>query len=225
MFAEEAPDCKNFIAVDASGMSALHYACRAVRLDWVTKILHIAPQLVDVLTFLGRTPSQWSCLNCAADVSKPKTQDGLEEHAAMFDILVHTALPETLANVTGFGTTIVHQLAARGHIKTLERVLPRMESKLGKERLVALMDLKVGRLELGSVDTALRANIEAAKLLKAFGDSEQVESPADWASNRRRANTSTHNERSDSDQKRGSRWEKQEGYGGYSGSSGGYKQW
>jgi hypothetical protein len=43
VFAEEAPDCKNFIAVDASGMSALHYACRAVRLDWVTKILHIAP--------------------------------------------------------------------------------------------------------------------------------------------------------------------------------------
>ena len=195
-----------------------------MRLDWATKILHIAPQLVDVLTFLGRTPSKWSCLNCAADVSKPKTQDGLEEHAEMFDILVHTALPETLANVTGFGTTIVHQLAARGHIKTLERVLPRMESKLGKERLVALMDLKVGRLELGSVDTALRANIEAATLLKTFGASEQVESPADWASRRRRANTSTHNERSDSDQKRGSRWEKQEGYGGYSGSSGGYKQ-
>ena len=83
----------------------------------------------------------------------------------MFDILVHTALPATLANVTGYGTTIVHQLAARGHIKTLERVLPRMESKLGKERLVALMDLKVGRFELGSVDTALRANIEVAKLL------------------------------------------------------------
>jgi hypothetical protein len=224
VFAEEAPDFKNFIAVDAQGMSALHYACRAVRLDWVTKILHIAPQLVDVLTFLGRTPSKWSCLNCAADVSKPKTQDGLEEHAEMFDILVHTALPETLANVTGFGTTIVHQLAARGHIKTLERVLPRMESKLGKERLVALMDLKVGRYELGSVDTALRANIEVAKLLKKFGASEQVESPEDWASRRRRATASTHNERSDSDQKRGSRWEKQEGYGGYSGSSGGYKQ-
>ena len=103
-----------------------------------------------------------------------------------------------------------------------------MEYKLGKERLVALMDLKVGRLELGSVDTALRANIEAAKLLKTFGASEQVESPADWASRRRRAATSTHNERSDRDQKRGSRWEKQEWYphyhGGYSSSSGGYNR-
>jgi hypothetical protein len=232
VFAEEALDCKIFIPVDASGMSALHYACRAVRLDWVTKILHIAPQLVDVLTFLGRTPSQWSCLNCAADVPKPNTQDGLEEHAAMFDILVHRALPDTIANVTGYGTTIVHQLAARGHIKTLERVLPRMESKLGKERFVALMDFKVGLLELGSVDTALRANIEVAKLLKKFGASEQVVPPEDWASSRRRATASTHNERSDSDQKRGSRssrsrWEfqKEEGYGGYSGSSGGYKQW
>ncbi len=222
VFAEEALNCKIFIPVDASGMSALHYACRAVRLDWVTKILHIAPQLVDVLTFLGRTPSQWSCLNCAADVPKPNTQDGLEDHAEMFDILVHTAFPETVANVTGFGTTIVHQLAARGHIKTLERVLPRMESKLGKERLVALMDLKVGRLELGSVDTALRANLEVAKLLKKFGASEQAESPENWASRRRRATASTHNERSDSDQKRGSRREKQEWHAGYSGSSGGY---
>jgi hypothetical protein len=84
------------------------------------------------------------------------------------------------------------------------------------------MDLKVGRLELGSVDTALRANIEVSKLLKKFGASEQVESPEDWASRRRKGTTSTHSERSDSDQKRGSRWETQEGYGGYSGSSGGY---
>ncbi len=103
-----------------------------------------------------------------------------------------------------------------------------MQSKLGKERLIALMDLKVGRLELGSVDTALRANIEVAKLLKKLGASEQVESPEDWASRRRRATASTHNERSDSDQKRGSRWEKQEGYtyyhGGYSSSSGGYNR-
>ena len=107
-----------------------------------------------------------------------------------------------------------------------------MESKLGKERLVALMDLKVGRFELGSVDTALRANIEVAKLLKKFGASEQVPSPEDWASGRRRTTASTHNERSDSDQKRGSRssrsrWEfqKEEGYRGYSGSYGGYKKW
>ena len=159
----EAPHCVNFKVVDASGMSALHYACRAVRLDWVKKILHIAPQLVDVLTYWARTPSQWSCLNCAADVAKPKTQDGVEEHAAMCDMLIQRAWPETIANVTAFGTTVVHQLAARGHLKTLERVLPRMASKLGKERLVALMDLKVGRLELGSVDTALRANIDIAK--------------------------------------------------------------
>ncbi len=84
------------------------------------------------------------------------------------------------------------------------------------------MDLKVGRYELGSVDTALRANIEVAKLLKKFGASEQVDSPEDCASGGRRATASTHNERSDSDQKRGSRCEKQEGYWGYSGSSGGY---
>ncbi len=103
-----------------------------------------------------------------------------------------------------------------------------MESKLGKERLVALMDLKVGRLELGSVDTALRANIEVAKLLKTFGASEQVESPADWASSRRRK-LRAHTTSVRTTIRRGARGGRDKKgmhttIGGYSSSSGGYNR-
>ena len=146
----------------------------------------------------------------------------------MCDMLIQRAWPETIANVTAFGTTVVHQLAARGHLKTLERVLPRMASKLGKERLVALMDLKVGRLELGSVDTALRANIDIAKLLKAF-ELLSKWSPRKIGRAGEEGQLQAHTMSVRTAIRRwGSRWEKQEGYahyhGGYSSSSGGYKR-
>ena len=187
----------NFHVLDASGMSALHHASRAVRLDWFQAVLQEAPSLVDVLTLWARTPSQWSCLNCAADVAKPKTPQGLLQHAAICTLLVEKSAPATIANITGHGTTVVHQLVGRGHKATLERILPIMQAKLGENVLATLMNIQVGKQKLGAVDTALRCHIATVGLLKQYGAVEQTAPPDDWSSRRRRQSTSTHNPRAE----------------------------
>ena len=58
-------------------------------------------------------------------------------------------------------------------------------------------NLKVGRLDLGTVDTALRSSLAVAKVLKAFGGAEQAPRPSDWRKGRRRDVDSGFNQRSD----------------------------
>ena len=59
---------------DSSGMTCLHHAARSVNQELVTKIKSRSPASMDALTYHSRTPSQWSVLNCLADV--PKAKDG-----------------------------------------------------------------------------------------------------------------------------------------------------
>ena len=80
----------------------------------------------------------------------------------------------------------------------------------GLAQLGDMINVRVGKLELGAVDTALRCNMEAARLLKRFGGREQKARPETWERERRRETQSTHNERSDRG-KKGSRLMREEG--------------
>ena len=107
-------------------------------------VIHIHP-----LPLLFRCSAMAHCLLAAtlpdgsklyvADVPKPKTPQGELAHAHICAILVQHSLARTMTNKTGFGTTVVHQLAARGHMKAMEMILPLMQRKLGAEGLAALI--------------------------------------------------------------------------------------
>ena len=180
---DDAMDCG---VADTSGMTCLHHAARAVNKELVMKLKIRSPASLDVLTYHARTPSQWSVLNCLADVPKGKDKDMQLLHAELSRILAVEMSEDALANVTGAGTTVVHQLVARGHRSSLEHVLPCMLERLGRERTAALINTQVGKHQLGAVDTALRCNKELVPILKRAGGVEMAEPEDDWKPNRRR---------------------------------------
>ena len=108
---------------DTSGMTCLHHAARSVNKELVVKLKIRSPASMDALTYHSRTPSQWSVLNCLADVPKAKDKDMQLLHAELSGMLAAEMSVDALANVTGAGTTVVHQLVARGHRWSLENVL------------------------------------------------------------------------------------------------------
>ena len=148
----------SFDMVDDTGMSALHHAARLVKREWVTQLLEKAPSTVNVVTHYARTPSSWTVLNCAADVPKRKNHSELTDHIAVCRALVVAASKQTIANITGFGTTAFHQFAARGHEEVLQEILPLVKEKIGAVELKRVLNIKVGQKELGTVDTALRSS-------------------------------------------------------------------
>jgi len=198
----------HYATEDDSGMTCLHYAARLVNSRWVQRLLNYSPSSANAITFYARTPSQWSVLNCVADVPKPKTQIERDEHTTIVLLLVGYMSREAILNVTKHGTTCLHQLTGRGHDDALKAVLPKIEAKVGKEQLAALLNRRVGKDGLGAVDTALRSYKVVVPLLKQFGGLEQAECPSNWKQGRRRATDSSCNGRSDPGEKSGSRWEK-----------------
>ena len=180
---DDAMDCG---VADTSGMTCLHHAARAVNKELVMKLKIRSPASLHVLTYHSRTPSQWSVLNCLADVPKAKGKEGQLLHAELSGMLAEEMSVDALANVTGAGTTVVHQLVARGHRLSLENVLQRMLERLGRERTSELINTQVGKHQLGAVDTALRCNKEFVPMLKKAGGVEMAEPEDDWKPNRRR---------------------------------------
>ena len=200
---EDAMDCG---VADSSGMTCLHHAARSVNQELVMKIKSRSPASMDALTYHSRTPSQWSVLNCLADVPKPKDVPMQRQHGELSRMLASEMSLDALANVTGTGTgtTVVHQLVARGHSLSLEYVLEVMQGRLGRERTAELINTQVGKDQLGAVDTALRCNKEFVPILKRAGGVEMAVRPDDWKQCRRRQTDSTCNARSD--QKAEARW-------------------
>ena len=198
---EDAMDCG---VADTSGMTCLHQAARSVNKELVMRIKLRSPASMGALTYHSRTPSQWSVLNCLADVPKAKDVPMQLLHAELSRMLAAEMSVDALANVTGAGTTAVHQLVARGHSLSLQYVLECMLWRLGREWTSALINTQVGKHQLGAVDTALRCNRELVPILKRAGGVEMAVPQDDWKPNRRRwSGDGTCNARSD--QKTGTR--------------------
>ena len=68
----------NLDFVDGSGMTCLHHAARLCLVDLTTAFVERKPQLVDALTFVHKTPSKWTALQCLADQAKGKTDEEQE---------------------------------------------------------------------------------------------------------------------------------------------------
>ena len=58
-------------------------------------------------------------------------------------------------------------------------------NKVGTDNLKSLLNTKVGKNGLGTIDIALRCNIAMGPLLKEYGATEQAEAPQDWRRGRR----------------------------------------
>ena len=188
--------------VDSNGMTPLHLAARAVSAGLCHAILDRAPESLDRISLLMRTPSSWSVLNCLADTPfRPALADG---HWELCRLFAENMTEETMMHVTANGTTHLHQLVSRGHNKSLEVVLQTMTKRrdLGKQKVAFLLNHRVGPQGLGCVDTALKCNKVVVPMVKFFGGEEQTEAPDDWRANRRRnQGDGTNNARSD--EKRG----------------------
>ena len=118
-------------------------------------------------------------------------------HAELCGLLADRMSVDALFNVTGNGSTVVHQLTARGHRLSLGNVLESMVNRAGQERTAELINTQVGKHALGAVDTALRCNKELVSTLKFFGGVEMA-APEEWQPRRRRdTGDGTCNARSD----------------------------
>ena len=113
---------------DCSGMTALHFACRLQANDIVEALLKKQPQLVNVLTHVTRTPSNWTCLQCLCDAPRAQTQEEQRQHANMAAAVAEAMSVDRLLHFTKQGppegTSAVHQVVSRGHFETLKVLLP-----------------------------------------------------------------------------------------------------
>ena len=142
------------------------------------------------------TPSR-SVLNCAADVPRKKDIIFQANHKNIFVAVMEQCSNETLVHKTGFGTEVIHQLVARGHVETLKVVLNKYRVRLGAHELAALINQQVGPQRKGAVDTGLSSCMQVVPLLKEYGGVEQTRPPDDWKPDRRRAAGGEANARSD----------------------------
>jgi hypothetical protein len=197
LFLDMDPDDLDYDARDESGMTAAHHSARMLKEDWLKHVLDESPESANARTFFGRTPSQWTALNCVADTPCGQTPERREAQANISLMLIDRMDEDAICNRTGYGTTAIHQFAACGHIHVLEKVLPKLRDILGTSTLASLMNVEVGRHNLGAVDVALKCNAKIATLLKKFGGKEMASAPDNWDKQRRKEQTdSTHNARS-----------------------------
>ena len=189
-----------------AGMTPLHHAARALNKELVFDLVERAPNSADAITYTRSTPSHWSVLNCAADVGRPKSQPKVDEYVQIALKLVRAMCREALLNITGPGTTAVHQMASRGHHEALAAILPVMAKKTRRGELEALINRRVGRDGVGAVDTALRSCKAAVAILKKFKGLEQTSAPDDWRSGRRRERDVVSNWLSDNRKSRRAGW-------------------
>ena len=193
-------------ARDFSGMTPLHHAARALNRQLVFDLVERAPSSADAITYVRSTPSHWSVLNCAADVGRPKPQPKVDEYVQIARRLTCAMSREALLNITGPGTTAVHQMASRGHHEALAAILPIMAKKMRRGDLESLINRRVGKDGVGAVDTALRNSMPAVAVLKKFKGLEQTSAPSDWRSHRRRERDVVSNWLSDNRKARRAGW-------------------
>ena len=120
--------------------------------------------------------------------------------------LVNAMCPPALLNITGPGTTAVHQMASCGHYEALAAILPIMAKKTRRDELESLINRRVGKDGVGAVDTALRSCAAAVQILKNVNGREQVSAPSDRRSGRRRQNGIVSNWLSDYRKSRKADW-------------------
>ena len=163
---------------DFAGMSPMHMAARKHRFDWLRTMVQANDKLevFDQVTYTTSKPNAWTILHCSLDqFSAQCDEDNL---IGLCTWLLRSMSPEALAHKTGStGQNFVHFLAARGRMKLGYALVSALHTELGSERTEAILNAtdKKGR---GTVDVALKSNIEFADMLKTFRAKEQLPNPA-----------------------------------------------
>ena len=125
---------------DANGSTLLHAAARALRPDWAQVILEKDRSLAGVQTHLHRTPGGWTPLMCA--VETPRSKPGSQMYHALLDIttvLSHAMSGDALGSRSVKGSTVFHQIVARGHAGLIEVVARRFDQD-GLARVLAVIN-------------------------------------------------------------------------------------
>ena len=89
-------------------------------------------------------------------------------------------------HVTDFGGTALHTMISRGHEESVKAMLADMWKALDKNALRDVVNVQVGKDQLGCVDLALKNMKSLVEPLKKAGGEEQQRAPSDWVAGRRR---------------------------------------
>ena len=163
---------------DYAGMSPMHMAARKHRLDWLKTMATANDKLevFDQVTYTTSKPNSWSILHCALDQFSVDTDEA--NLCELCKWLMRSMSRDTLAHQTGSnGQNFVHFLAARGQVKLGYALVTALHTEIGATRTQEILNAtdKKGR---GTVDMALKCNVDFSDMLKKFHAKEQLPNPA-----------------------------------------------
>lgn len=114
--------------VSESGMTFLHMAARSWKTQWVEHLIRACPELVDATTHVDRTPGNWTPLQCAVESAKTKTPELATRLRGTVQMLVERMSAKKICSVTTSGSTVFHQIVARGHIGIIGIIAAKLDS-------------------------------------------------------------------------------------------------
>ena len=111
-----------------SGMTFLHMAARSWKTQWVEHLISACPELVDATTYVDRTPGNWTPLQCAVESAKTKSPELAFHLRRTVEMLVEQMSAKKICSVSTSGSTVFHQIVARGHIGIIKIVAAKLDS-------------------------------------------------------------------------------------------------
>ena len=109
-------------------MTFLHLAARSWKTRWIEHLIALCPELIDVTTHVDRTLGNWTPLQCAVESAKSKSPEMAARLRETVQMLVERMSPKKICSVTTSGSTVFHQIVARGHIGILGIVAAMLDS-------------------------------------------------------------------------------------------------
>ena len=137
--------------MDPSGMTVMHFAAKFTHPEWTGMISEKHADLANRKTYAGKVLDEWLPMIFLAEQNTNKPH----KHRQVAVMLAQMMDAGAMLTLTGKKSNAIHQMVSRGHVNTLLPLLQVYHTRLGTQALSQLLNLKLGKDELGTVDIAL----------------------------------------------------------------------
>ena len=118
---------------DDRGRTFVHMAARLLQVRLLRYLLVLDQTQANMTTYVDKNPGRWTALMCAVETPRDeKTASALHE---VVEALLEFMTEESILQVTASGSTVFHQVVARGHLKVLDVILRKMSPDGQKKAL------------------------------------------------------------------------------------------
>ena len=119
-------------------MHCLHRAARIANVAVVKRILEIKPELANEATYAGRSPGLATPLAVLGEADQSNMYP--EDVDCCVVALMEHMDADSLGLVNNNGNTVFHQVASRGNVRCMEKILQSSISKFGGDIVVNILN-------------------------------------------------------------------------------------